>query len=1268
MSQQYDHSLPPPPPSPRSGGTSTRAGPVSGSLAPLADAGSVPENLHVQRSRPVSAVLPSLPTAFLGPQGAHSFQASTPVSGSRLSPGIFPYAPGRPGCLGVETPGRLALPLPPATPRSPGMEPYNPRQWTRGQVSGSHMVLQQRHSTMPASTAQFTGQEAAMPSPPPPYSPATPDNIARAVAVTASPMLDTNGFTALPLEESSSRTSPQIPMSPAFPPPPAQSSRYRERSASGLGGNKSFFSLSGLRGKQPANVEPYVPQAGTSVYMPSWEDVRPPAAKRAASTGHIQSGSSIATSSTAVLIRALPESNWRPGMPLPGPPPGPPPPGARSQSLNRPLGVVASSSAKPNGGSEASHQRRTLAGMMSSLGPVPPTPANWIDSDTPAPKHTQSVPQDDVLSTGSTLQTQAASPPLRTYTGASRDNSLARWPARRETSTQGLRERRSQSRAAQGTADEDPRRLSNLVIAPPEGGSISRRRVNTGNVSGHLEPSSAPSPLSKETQQEAKVPGNVFTPPYTPAAGKQALHSGKQIKMPGSASSDRPISHLLHTPNDTTEVIPAPLSPARPQSSASTKKPTKLDVFAMQAIERHRIFVEKESAAANDEERLELFANFMVLESRLRRDKYTSAYNAMAGDIVDLTRDMWRSYSGNASKRSVTPNTAMSSADPTVSSWASDGQPTSAHTNMPSSASSMGEFTPATDTGSIGDLGFERTETRQWADSFKPSLSPIPSMAVSTVPDEDSSRGRTASRWWEGSNSQDDSIGRPDRIEKTRRETKYMGINPATLHALTPEPARHRPTSDANVAAYDYSPDEYPPEKVGWHEEADYDTPMVTPNRYGDRKDSTPGVAPLNVSRLVTLPPPYPRHHPAVNNSHPLLSDLRNEHRLLADPADIQKIKDAYMDQDFALTGQQKEAEKRRRAKLRLSIQNKVSEGSISFADAARAEADFDSEETEWVKTNSRASFDVFEASVAHPLNGLLTKRLAKANACIQQLRAELESGRDSADPNRAQEEGDEHPERLEKLTLLKWLFEAREQLNKEMFDLHTMRSEKYSEVILTPFRISKDAKKMEEAMIFFKKDSVERQVSYAKESHKRFEELQSIMEKHVSQGVEDQLSAFWDIAPGLLEVLQQIHPEMKYLNVQIPLQEYEENPSYHQHPLQYLYSLLNHAEKSAYQFIESQTNLLCLLHEVRTATTKCQLRLAEIERNATSGNEQEIRAEMKQARREAEDILTEDLKEKVGEVDRQWQEALGYGLAEAKERVSVWLEESGGFEEGFDA
>lgn len=946
-------------------------------------------------------------------------------------------------------------------------------------------------------------------------------------------------------------------------------------------------------------------------------------------------------------------------MPLPGPPPGPPPAGGRSQSLNRPTGGSGSGSDATERLFEAPRQRR--AGVAPSLGPVPPTPADWAEQN--------AVENQEV-----SLPQQHAPPPpehvsssVHVDAGAAHDSSLLRRHARRENSARGIRERRSQSRAAKG--NEDVAGPSDLVFSTASG-SISRRREHTRATSGVAGSSSAPTSATGQSHARG-LPGHVLTPPYTPAVRKYSSDLGKKQpwKVLGSASSDRPISHLLHTPNDDSATMPAPLSPARPATSGSTKASEKLDLFAVGAIERHRRFIEKEAAAATDEERLELFANFLVHESRLRRDRYTNAYNAMAGEIVDLTRDMWRPYSGKASRRVVTPSTSMSSIDPNMQSWASDGQPASAHGNVPSSASSAGEFTPATDTGSVGDFGesFERSEARQWAEAFKPSLSPIPSMAVSTVPDESSSRGRQPSRWWEQSQSGAGSVGNPDRLEKSRRETKYMGINPATLRATTEGLARNSPTVSIDEQAHAYGSEEYPPEKVGWHDGLDYDTPMATPHRHDERKASTPGVSPLDVSRLVTLPPPYPRHHPAVNNSHPLLTDLRTEHRFLADHAEIQRIKEAYLDQDFALSREQQEAAKHRRTKLRADIQGRVADGGMSYADAAQAEADFEVEEAERGKATARGNFDVFEASVSHPLNALLTERLQKASDAIKRLRAELEGGHSSAAPSQAQEEGDEHPERLEKLTLLKWLFEAREQLHKEMFDLHAMRSDKYSEVILTPLRITKVQAKIDEATGFFKKDSIERQVTYARESLKRFDELQTMMEENVSRGVEDQLSAFWDIAPGLLEVIQQIPAEMIGFDIHIPLQEYDENPSYHEHPLQYLHSLLNHAQKSAYQFIESQINLLCLLHEVRTATAKSRLRLVEIERVSTSPHEGEIRAEMDKARRETEVHLTRDLKEKVGEVERQWQEALGHGLKECKGRVRAFLGETGGLEDGME-
>ena len=176
-----------------------------------------------------------------------------------------------------------------------------------------------------------------------------------------------------------------------------------------------------------------------------------------------------------------------------------------------------------------------------------------------------------------------------------------------------------------------------------------------------------------------------------------------------------------------------------------------------------------------------------------------------------------------------------------------------------------------------------------------------------------------------------------------------------------------------------------------------------------------------------------------------------------------------------------------------------------------------------------------------------------------------------------------------------------------------------------------------------------------------------NVIEQNVTRGVETQLSAFWDIAPGLLAIVQQVPRNLQGFGVLVPPQEYEETPAYHDFPLQYLYTLLAHAGRSAYQFIESQINLLCLLHEVKTGVMTAGSRLLETQRLLEGEDLAGVNQEMKAIRADEERRLTDDLKEKVGEVERQWKEALGKGLEDCKERVKAFLEESGGWEEGLD-
>ncbi|KAI7611569.1 hypothetical protein KC319_g20464, partial [Hortaea werneckii] len=66
-------------------------------------------------------------------------------------------------------------------------------------------------------------------------------------------------------------------------------------------------------------------------------------------------------------------------------------------------------------------------------------------------------------------------------------------------------------------------------------------------------------------------------------------------------------------------------------------------------------------------------------------------------------------------------------------------------------------------------------------------------------------------------------------------------------------------------------------------------------------------------------------------------------------------------------------------------------------------------------------------------------------------------------------------------------------------------------------------------------------------------------------------------------------------------------------------------------------------------------------------GSEALAAAETMEARRETEKNLDQDLKEKVGQVEVQWKEALGDALQACKERVRESLEMGGGWDDGLD-
>lgn len=491
--------------------------------------------------------------------------------------------------------------------------------------------------------------------------------------------------------------------------------------------------------------------------------------------------------------------------------------------------------------------------------------------------------------------------------------------------------------------------------------------------------------------------------------------------------------------------------------------------------------------------------------------------------------------------------------------------------------------------------------------------------------------------------------------------------------------------------------DEYPPEKQGWHEspaEQSYNQTYNTQPTVGTPQPSlslpnTPNPNYLDVSRLVTLPPPYPRHHPAVNNNHPDLAEIRVSVRTLSDLSEVDATKTRFNQDSRAMRDEGIEAANKRRQALRLNLQQEVGLGRMTYGEAAAIEADSNESEKQATKDLEKKDFDRFQTAVVVPLNEILTKRIATATSLFDELRSRLFVETREPNPNMPQEEGDELPELLEKLTLLKWIFEAREILHRAVYDLLSDRNDRYREMVIMPYRLAGNEAKMAHASAFFAEDAGKRALTFANDVLQRTVEFRDVVEENVVRGVEVQSSAFWDIAPPLCRLLDRVplgtsirpaisdgasqsapsasgsrHAVGKALadfRIQIPQSEVIENPSYVDHPLQYLFSLVLHAEKSTYQFIESQTNLFCLLHEVKEAVLVARARVMEEEHGA--GGQQEVET----WKREEGKRLTDDLKEKVRVVQEQWRDALGEKIRLVKERVGEWLLQTGGWDESLE-
>lgn len=888
-------------------------------------------------------------------------------------------------------------------------------------------------------------------------------------------------------------------------------------------------------------------------------------------------------------------SDWNSSVALPGPPPGPPPPSSRSRSAGREIEYEQ----------HGPRQRPPrLYIRNSNLETIPATPATLpaesaarqtmfplhIDTGTtPAPAHGKAP------ATTARRESLDDIPTTKTATSALARRSALRGPAAR-SSIQARSRSRSQSRPAEPN-DIPP---SSAVSTNPWASALEQVRSPQDEGlpdSSSLPPSDSMSLMITHNDLQSQ------TPPITPGL----VHSK-------SSAEQKQISQQA-------KVLPTPPLSQKPLLSANSvgtgqQPQNEFDEdeasFLTQARQRHTEFLKKEQEASNDLERLELFTLYMQQESVIRKELYSMAFQS---DDFDIKAAQGMLFTGprvrRASERGV-------------------------------STISTAEESPA-----AAGAGSQQRNDASWWKDYRPALSPIASMDY----DEQSSRGRAPSRWWESATgSQSD--GHSQGVGRTKRESKYMSLSKKLLHSMENE---MQPLYEHDSGSAQYPNEKANPATFGYYEDEVASPPVITPIPRNLPKSSM-----LDISRFVTLPPPYPRHFPAVNNNHPDLADHRATVRALSDLNDAKSRQSRHNSSVEAMRQERQKTIGENRKTFKASIQTQIAEGSISFAEAAEAEKVMKAGENEIDRQGLQAEFDTLQDVVINPLHDQFNERIARLTNNLQSLQSELFASAANQDPDQPVQEGDDVPELLEQLTQLKWLFEARETLHQELFNLLTQRNDAYKAIVALPYLQSNNHDKVRDTDAFFEKDAATRHATYCAESLRRHESFLMFIEDNALRGVEMQSSAFWDITPGLVDLLQRIPSDLTTLELQIPEEELRENPSYSDHPLQYLYLLLRHAERSSYQYIEGQINLHCLVHEVKTGSLSAHYR-ADKAQQKMAGNTD---VGLTNTRNEDEVELTQELKNRASMIEEQWRDALGDLLETVKERVREDLKKRGGWDD----
>ena len=591
---------------------------------------------------------------------------------------------------------------------------YNPQQWHRGtEQLGAHgqQVLHPPPTVDP---------DGGLENPPPPYSARMGSSDEHVTTQPSGPYLNASASTATPQASShrmsSDQYSRQRPVSmmpfghsiaptsqPVFAAPPTSRSSSSSRVTTKLGQFVPGFA-SGSRQSQGV-------RGGSDSISSSGHENGPhivhdsaryaPGSRRAMSAD-APSRNAAYTVGQPSLRRQPQTNNWSSGMHLPGPPAAPPPPSSCSTSVSGVGDASAAQHLRP-----AARPRNYQAPSLGTrLEPPPPTPSEWKPDEeraftrTPTLLHiAPSSAEDSEYPNNMTQDDNTKNP----GSGVG----LARSVAKRDPSAKGIRERRRasgllpQRRSVSFDNQEDvalsiATAKTSSIQSPDEPSGVCHSRDSTPTIallrpkSEELsDPDQKVAEESSTTQMASDahlntqhVDGSMHglpaqTPPLSPGRKLPQLRlktnttggSGRTLPTPPStvsldmhSANFRPISHILHLPNDDSMLSTYLSSEDQKTVSRPTMHP-KPDPEAVSSVARHKQFIRRELMATTDEERLHIFSDYILSESSIRRKRYSGVFAKGSFDTASIRARLFEQTNPAPPMQSRSSSTADSSRD-----------------------------------------------------------------------------------------------------------------------------------------------------------------------------------------------------------------------------------------------------------------------------------------------------------------------------------------------------------------------------------------------------------------------------------------------------------------------------------------------------------------------------------------------------------------------------------------------------------------------------